>query len=71
MVISQLSTCEECRDGSCRRCKSWVRRYKRKHPNAPKTLASAVAARRAGLECVEVRPSELVAEDFLGLPVSK
>jgi hypothetical protein len=28
MVVSQLSTCEECRDGSCSRCKAWKRRAK-------------------------------------------
>lgn len=30
MIISQLSLCEECRDGSCSACKRWKRRKKRR-----------------------------------------
>lgn len=26
MIVSQLSTCEECRDGSCKQCKAYKRR---------------------------------------------
>lgn len=29
MIISQLSMCDECRDGSCSACKRWKRRKKR------------------------------------------
>jgi len=68
MIIGQLASCEECRDASCKRCKNAIRRYKRKWPHAPKSLASIIAAKKAGHEIVEVRLTKLEESDFSGLP---
>lgn len=40
MIIGQLATCEECRDGACKACKAFKRR------------AKARAARRARAEAM-------------------
>lgn len=71
MIVSQLATCEECRDGSCRSCKNYLRRQKRRYPHATKSHAALKAAMRAGTPIVEVRLDKLEASDFLGLPEVK
>lgn len=68
MIASQLATCEECRDGSCRRCKNWLRRQKRRYPHATKSHAALKAAMKAGVPVVEVRLAALSEGDLLGLP---
>ena len=73
MIVSQLALCEECRDGSCRRCKNYVRRQKRKYPHAKKSHIMLETAMKAGMPIVEIRleASDLKKEDFFGLPEVK
>jgi len=60
MIVGQLALCEECRDGSCARCKRFKTR---------KSRALRAAAKKAGLKVVNLRITRLLTEDdVIGLP---